>query len=217
MATPKKSSNSNNRASRTPKPNPLQQGRKEQLEQLGKAILFLEAELPKYREHQKHLKSLNSVSLGIYEELDKLTKKAPAEQVTELILEQVNDVIRETKQLIEADPYIQKLTEFIPAGDLPQQRDVLFVIRQIRQGLERFEENLNTIHSKLMDRLQEARATKTALELFLNGTHPVSKEDIRKIHISVPSQCLIGGLLNNEEFNFHRLDTLDIGEYFQLP
>jgi hypothetical protein len=213
MATSKKSSNSNNRASRTPKQNPLQQRRKEQLEQICEAISSLEIELPKRLEHQKHLKSLRSVSRGIYEELDKLTKKAPAEQVTELILEQVNDVIRETKQLIEADPYIQKLTEFIPAGDLPQQRDVLFVIRQIRQGLERFEENLNRIVSLITTRLAEAHATKIALELILGGADMVEGEEIEELGVRVPSECLRG---YPKEFNFDRLDKLDIREHFKL-
>ena len=66
-----------------------------------------------------------------------LTKKAPAESVTDLALNQINDVIRDVKELLQDDPYIQQLVEFIPAGDNPELRDALLVIGQIRQGLKR--------------------------------------------------------------------------------
>jgi hypothetical protein len=81
---------------------------------------------------QYHL--LKSVSSGLYDELDKLCKKSPAEPITDLALTSVNEVIKETKQLIQNDIYIQRISEFIPAGDNPQLRDAVMVMRQITQG-----------------------------------------------------------------------------------
>lgn len=75
---------------------------------------------------------------GLYEELDKIYKKAPAEQISDLTVENVNQLIKDTKGIIEDDPYINRVKEFVPAGDNPEYRDVIVVLRQLRQGLDRF-------------------------------------------------------------------------------
>ena len=76
---------------------------------------------------------------GLYEELDKIYKKAPAEQISDLTVENVNQLIKDTKGIIEDDPYIDRVKEFVPAGDNPEYRDVIVVLRQLRQGLDRFQ------------------------------------------------------------------------------
>ncbi len=72
-----------------------------QSNQIAAIISALQAKLAEMTNNQrKQLALLESVSLGLYEEVDKLSKKAPAELVTDLVLTQTNDIIRETKQLV---------------------------------------------------------------------------------------------------------------------
>jgi gamma-glutamylcysteine synthetase len=112
---------------------------------------------------------LKSVALGLYEEVDKLSKKAPAELVTDLALQQINDVIRETKELIKEDAYVQRLNEFVAAGDNPELRDSLMVLRQLLQGLDRFQNQLAEDTKKAIAKRNEARFVALGLTLIEEG------------------------------------------------
>lgn len=90
---------------------------------------------------------LQSESEGLYEEIDKLCKKAPSESATTLQVNVVNGLIKRAKQLLEADPIIGEVTIFVAAGDNPEYRDIVTVLRQIGQALERF----RTRHKYLWD------------------------------------------------------------------
>jgi len=81
---------------------------------------------------------LQSEIAGLYDEMDKLAKKAPNEPVTTLQLKIVNSFIRKAKLLLTGDNIIDEVEIFVSAGDNPEYRDVVTVLRQIRQGLERF-------------------------------------------------------------------------------
>ncbi len=202
------------------KADPVLQRRKKQLTQIREAVVGLGNELTHRREVHSDRKLLESVSLGMYEEIEKLTKKAPAEQVTELALEQVNDLIGEAKELMKEDRYIQKLNQFVPAGDLPELRDVLLVLRQTRQGLERFSNKLKTEY--VLGSLNNARIVETALELFLEG---LRNEDLfkalkdRRTIFQFPSEwekkVQYGGRYITV-FNFDHLDSIDIQKHFSV-
>lgn len=95
-------------------------------------------------ERQKaRLEQLVSVIDALYGEMDKLTKKAPAMTISQLSLEKVNKIIRSVKDFVgqEKDDFIEELVEFVPAGDMPEYRDVTLVLSQIKAGLDRFGEN----------------------------------------------------------------------------
>ena len=79
---------------------------------------------------------------GFYEEIDKLTKGKALMEVTPLMLEQVNDVIRDSKAMVKGDTYLDRIKEFVSAGNNPLYPDVLVTLRALQQVLERFEENL---------------------------------------------------------------------------
>ncbi|MDX6577824.1 MAG: hypothetical protein QOE96_3777 [Blastocatellia bacterium] len=76
---------------------------------------------------------------GLYDEMDKLAKKAPNEPVTTLQLKIINSFIKKAKQLLSGDIIIDEVEVFVAAGDNPEYRDVVTVLRQVRQGLDRFE------------------------------------------------------------------------------
>lgn len=187
--------------------------RNKQLAQIEESIAVLERRLHDYRHKQRdQLILLDSVSHGLYDEIDKLAKKAPAEPVTDLALEQINDVIRETKQFIEADPYIQRLNEFVSAGDNPQHRDAVLVLRQIRQGLERFGKQLSSLIELLSFRLKDARGIQVAIQLNLEGNNEVLRDTLKEYGVDVSSEWLHGEF--PESANFTRLDKTNIPEYF---
>lgn len=75
---------------------------------------------------------------GLYDEMDKLAKKVPNEPVTNLQLRILNSFINKAKHLLSGDTIIDEIEVFVAAGDNPEYRDAVTVLRQIRQGLERF-------------------------------------------------------------------------------
>jgi hypothetical protein len=78
-----------------------------------------------------------SALTSLYGEFDKLSKKSPKERVTDLALKNVNDAIVDAKALLGGDRYVDRVTEFIPAGENPQNSDVLLVLSTLQAALER--------------------------------------------------------------------------------
>jgi len=186
--------------------------RTEQQAQIEEAITTLKTRLQHCMQNQRQLTLLESVSLGLYTEIDKLSKKAPAEAVTDLALEQINDVIRETKQLIDSDPYIQRLNEFVAAGDNPQHRDAVIVLRQIRQGLERFSKDIGSLMNILGSRLKNAKGIHTAIQLDLAYGSPVEDKQLQQYGADLSPEWLSRDY--PKKFNFNKLDSTNIIEYF---
>ena len=164
--------------------------RKDQIKQLDEAIIELTKKLNDLRGKQKQLDLLQSVSLGLYDEMDKLAKKAGADQVTDLALEQVNDFIRDAKTLMLEDPYAQRQKEFVAAGDNPEHRDVVVVMRQMRQGLERFAEDLKSAQERCKVLLADAKGVHIAVEIFLEGTEEVSNDDFQYNEVTVSKRWM---------------------------
>jgi hypothetical protein len=188
--------------------------RGKQLTDIIARIAILEPQLDDCNHNQHQLDLLDSVSRGLYDEIDKLAKKAPAEPLTDLALEQVNEIIRETKELIASDPYIRKLNRFVPAGDNPQQRDAVIVLRQIRQGLERYHKALESLTQQVKTLLREALGVRVALELYLAEQTLVRKEVMKDYGIHAADAWFSG---YPETFNFAKLDRVKIPEYFAAP
>jgi len=81
---------------------------------------------------------LRSYTDVLYEEMDKLSKKAPSSRLSDLATQRVNRAIHEAKELMAVhDPYIADLVQFVPAGDNPEVRDAVLVLGEIKAALER--------------------------------------------------------------------------------
>ena len=184
--------------------------RNNQVGQLDEVIAALTKRLDDLRQKQKKLDLLQSVSLGLYDELDKLAKKAGADLVTDLALEQVNDFIRDSKTLLIEDPYVQRQKEFVAAGDNPQHRDVVVVMRQIRQGLERFAENVGSMRERAGGLLADARGIRCAVKFFIQGHEDVSEGDLKANEVAVRERWM-----KSYHFSFDLLDRTDIPNYFK--
>lgn len=194
----------------------IKQTREEQFVHIRNIIAELEPQLRKATGYQKdQLRLLKSVSIGLYDEIDKLSKKAPAEPVTDLVLAQMNEVIREAKELIEADPYVQRLQEFTPSGNNPQHRDAVVIMRQLRQGLERFHQPLDLQAKQLRVHLTNATCIELALQLYLAGNPSVTEEDLKAYDVKIPKTWLTG--IPAKFFDFGKLDKINIATHFQVP
>ena len=192
----------------------LKSRREKQLEEIISIGETLDNCLEKARGMRAQYALLTSVSLGLYDEVDKLTKKAPAEPVTDLVLSQVNDVIREVKELAQDDPYVQRLNEFVAAGDNPEQRDVVVALRQLRQGLERFKATISPRVDKFSRMLNEAITIEVALQLFQEGKTDISPENVDEFGFDHSGIWFTGNHLIDQYFDWSRLDRINFSTYF---
>jgi len=189
--------------------------RKSQLAQLCQVIDVLAKKLDESRQKKQKGDLLKSVALGLYDEMDKLAKKAGADQVTDLALEQVNDVIRDAKGLMAEDAYVQRYKEFVPAGDNPEYRDVVVVMRQLRQGLERFDADVSSQQGRWKEALADAKGVQFALQLALEGCEEISKSDLKEREVAVKERWFVANDDFEEPlFSFEALDRTDIPGYF---
>jgi hypothetical protein len=186
--------------------------RKKQLTEITQAEEALHAELNRLREDSRKLQFQKSVASGLYIEIDKLTKKAPAEEVTELVLKHVNDLIRQAKDLLKSDEYMKGLTEFIPAGNNPQYRDVIIVLRQIRHAFDRLTISLGPRLDKVKDLITQAETVRVALGFYIQGETTPDKDDI-EFNIPSASERWLD-VRHPYKFRFDILDQTNITEYF---
>jgi len=186
--------------------------RNRQIQHLDVAIESLSAKKRALNDKAERVRVLESVAFGLYDELDKLAKKAPADQVTNLVLEQTNDVIREAKELLSDDPYVQRYKEFVAAGDNPEHRDVVVVLRQIRQGLSRFTEGVQSRKGWLDAVMQDAKGVRSAAILSRDGETDLERDDLSEYEGKIMSRWF------NEEglFDFDRLDQTSIESYYNI-
>jgi hypothetical protein len=165
------------------------------------------------RDHSLEL--LADVGKGLYEELDKLSKKAPAETITDLALRQVNTVIQETKALNTDDPYVHRLSEFVAAGDNPQHRDVVIVLKQLLLGQARLKVAGSALLESNRSLLDDAKGVACAIELRLQGVarYEIGKSILEYNQVSVSPFWQTGGY--DYHFNFNRLIGFNPTAHFQ--
>ena len=94
---------------------------------------------------------IKSELIGLYDEVDKLVRILPKEPITPLQLKITNDLLRKAKSLLSGDTGIDQVEMFAGEVGMPEYRDVIIVLRQIRQGLERFEVKNKFIFSSGFD------------------------------------------------------------------
>lgn len=197
-------------------PDPTRVRRVEQLAEVDRVLTDLREQRNNLRTKQKkQLELLTSAAKGHYEEMDKLSKKAPAEKVTDLALGEINYTIEETKKLLSDDVFIQRFNVFIAAGDNPELRDVVLVLRQLLQGLARYDANIKPRQDKLKTAIEEAIGIKEVLKLFIENGHIAKARDEDLSYSTkenLPKDWFHGGLTNT--FLFEKLDEMNIEEYF---
>lgn len=102
-------------------------------------------------EAQGRHEQLANVANGLYDELDKHSRKWPSMVVTERTVARVNKLLRAVRDLLERedDDFVDALEEIVPAGDLPETRDVVMTLREAKDALDRFESRYEAVWRRI--------------------------------------------------------------------
>jgi hypothetical protein len=203
----------------------LLEKRNQQLSDAERALDALRGQLRTARLNIKQCEALSSHSNGFYEEISKLAKGRILIAVTDLVVVQANDIIRDAKQLIRHDVHLDRIKEFVPAGDNPVYPDVLVSIRSVRDSLDRYDQDTKSRVNTLLARIEKAQTVIGALKFVLDDeadaeedkNYP-SKDAIEPyVEGRVSESCLSRFTDNYEKyFDFDRLDKETVEEYL-LP
>jgi hypothetical protein len=99
--------------------------RREQLHEVEKLLQAREAVRNAARDAAARREALSDHLSGFYDEVDKLAKGRTMIEATPLIVQQANDIVLDAKAIVEGDTYLDRVKEFVPAGNNPVYPDVL--------------------------------------------------------------------------------------------
>jgi hypothetical protein len=196
--------------------NALRDLRKANLDRTEVAIRRLVDELKSAKKAENRLNMLASHLEGFYEEIDKLTKGKALLPVTPLMVEQANDIVRDAKEIVSGDTHLDRIKEFVPAGDNPLYPDVLVVMRGVRDSLNRGRAQPKRHRDHVVYLLREARTMAVALQLNIeSGEEPVLREQVaeRLEKDEIASVWFIEDEDGSLVFDFNDLDSRDIESY----
>lgn len=108
---------------------------------------------------------------GLYGEVDKLTKGKSLMPTSDLLVDLVNSLISDAKELVYRDIYLSRLKTFVPAGNNPIYPDVLVALRILEQSLQRFNYLLEAETSKHADIGNELVTILSALQVADEDEH----------------------------------------------
>ena len=192
----------------------LRNSRIRQLESARMAVGMLEEALRAGRKAAKRHDALSSHLSGFYEEIDKLAKGKTLLEVTDLVVEQANDIIRDAKSIVQGDTYLNRVKEFVPAGNNPVYPDVLLSVRAVQESLGRFGASIKERDEHITERLREARTIEAALEHYLEVDEIPSKEDVEQvIDNDDVADAWFHRHLTGTHFDLGRLDRLELDKY----
>jgi hypothetical protein len=185
--------------------------RAEQLRTAEAELTKLEDAVSVARERTVKHNALSNHLVGFYNEVDKLAKGRSLLEATSLIVEQANDIIRDAKSIVEGDPYLDRIKEFVPAGNNPVYPDVLLVARSVQQCLGRVEKQLVDREKRATKMRREARTIVAALKFFADQNEQPSKEDVESLLGVKPLEdWFFQSNDDNYYFDFERLDRVGV-------
>jgi hypothetical protein len=203
----------------------LREKRTQQLRESRSAIDKLAKDVKTGRANLRLCNELLHHSAGFYEEVDKLAKGRTAFPATPLVRQNANDIIGDAKKLVKVkeDVHMDRIKEFVPAGDEPPYPDVLVTIRSVRNCLNRHRDRQTARVSALDRKLRAAETVAGALEYFLNDEE-ASDED-KQTPSKEAVQPYTNGRINSDcftqfsddsssyYFDFDRLDSITFQDY----
>lgn len=185
------------------------------------AVKKLERELRTARKTAKRCEALSNHSEGFYDEINKLAKGKTLVETTPLFVDQTNDIIRDAKDIVKNDVYLDRIKEFVPAGNSPVYPEVLVTVRAVRQSLGRCKADFRVQEKRLIEALSRARTVVGALECFLSDEENAEyaiKENVEAFVVGgVDDSCFSsdteGGV---ERFDFDQFDSQTLEEYLSI-
>ena len=191
----------------------LRARRTAQLSTAERALAKLEEAVRVAREKASRHDTLSSHLVGFYGEIDKLAKGRSLLEATPLVVEQVNDIIRDAKGIIEGDPYLDRVKEFVPAGNNPTYPDVLLVARSVQQCLGRTAKSLSDHERRTTKTRRDVRTMVAALKYFIEHDEHPSSEDVETLlEGKPPVDWFFQGNGEKLYFDFERLDRSGLDE-----
>jgi hypothetical protein len=192
-----------------------------QLEHWEAAVEKLEGELRATRKTAKRCETLANHSEGFYEETNKLSKGKTLVEATPLFVDQTNDIIRDAKDIVKSDVYLDRIKEFVPAGNNPVYPDVLVTVRAVRQSLGRCKTDLRADEKRLIGTLCRARTVVGALECFLsdekNAEYAIKEAVETFVEGDVDDSCFLSDAQGSVEcFDFEELDAQTVEEFLSI-
>jgi uncharacterized membrane protein YqiK len=151
-----------------------------------------------------------------YQEIEKLTKGKTLVPATDLIVQRCNEIIEDAKAIVQHDLYLDRVKQFISAGDNPVYPDVLITARTVLESIARSKAKFQTEQKRISALLQEARTIGVATRLYLQNDGVPSREDV-EAHIDkkdLSESWFSEDKNGTETFDFDRLDDCSIESYF---
>jgi len=203
----------------------LREQRSKQLDEWRAIATMLEEHLKEKRANNKLSVELSDHSAGFYEEVNKLAKGKIAQSATPLVRKNANDIIADTKKLVaeKEDVHLDRIKEFVPAGDEPLYPDILVVITTIRRSLKRHHEKQTARIESLQGKLRMAATVVGALQYFLNDEE--ADDEAREAPNKGVIQPYVTGAISQAcltsyddsyteyYFDFEKLDSMPPHEY----
>lgn len=183
------------------------------LELAKSALADVEKQSQTAREDASVFKALVSHLAGFYQEVDKLSKNKGVFEATDLVVQTINDVVRDAKRFATGDPYLDRTKEFVPAGQNPPYSDVLMVARTVQQFLQRSEEGILERGKQLARMSRHAQTIVAALSWWIENDDQPTKDDVAEGMTVKPSEALFFEAENGEwYFNHERLKQRGVQE-----
>jgi len=181
------------------------------LETAKSAVGEMEQKLKDARENAVTHRALVSHLDGFYQEIDKLSKNKGVFEATDLVVEAINDIIKDAKRFAAGDLYLDRTKEFVPAGQNPPYSDVLLVARTVQQFLKRCEQQVLDREKNVAKALRQAQTISAALSCWIEIDDQPTKEDVAETMVGKPVDSWFYTAQDNEAyFDIDRLRKLGV-------
>ena len=134
--------------------------------------------------------------------------------VAELMVTQINNAIADAKQLITNDIYLDRVKQFISAGDPPTYSEVLLT-KTVEEVLTRHASEFKARSTVVTRRLNEAWTIESGLECSIDDLeHAVLRESVEERMNAPDGSWFLEDQNGDELFDLERLDNLDFDAHF---
>lgn len=131
--------------------------------------------------------ALTSHIAGFYAEIDKLSKGKALFASTDLAVQQINEIVRDAKAIIDGDAYLDRVKEFVPAGENPLYPDILLATRTVQQCLARTVKGIEERSKQASKSLRDAQTVAAGLKHQVETGRQATLGDIQAV-MTKPSE-----------------------------
>ncbi len=155
----------------------LRQRRSAKLRAAEPIVLEAEQGLRAVRDRMRRRDALADHLETFYGEVAKLAKGNRQIEATTLTVDQANEIIRDAKAVVVGDVYLDRVKEFVPAGENPVYPDVLMVAATVQAAVRRAKSVLAEEETRLFETWHNAGTIAAAIRLILEtGEQPLWAE-----------------------------------------